>query len=120
MKASKEQIAAENCLAVALYVRVVSRLKHIGLTEAYLVSKLALATSRGASWWLAKNDNVRYVVTGGASGLPSGPSAQEQIKAALRLMSSDPILFEAQVKSVLRPTVEGFWAGWLVGVEPTR
>lgn len=115
-KASKEQILDENCLAAALHFKVIIRLKEINLTESYLTDKLAMCTCRNKSWWAAKIDNLKYVVSNGSYGLPGTPSARDLISIGISKWHNSPAEAEQAIIRSLKPTIEGCWVSWLLGV----
>lgn len=115
-KASPEQIFDENCLAAALHFKVISRLKEMNLTESYLTDKLAMCTGRNKSWWAAKIDNLKYVASEGSHGLPGTPSSRDSISLAVAKWHKSPAEADKAIIRCLKPTMEGCWVSWLLGI----
>lgn len=120
IKASENQIIEENCLAAALHFSVIVRMKELKLKESYLTQKLALCTARNAGWWAAKIDNLKYVVSDGRVGLPGTESSRALIRKGIMVWQENPGEARLVISRTLKPNMEGFWVGWLVGIEPAR
>ena len=77
-------------------------------------------TADAAYWRAAQIHNLKFVISEGRIGLPSNEPLRLLNQKGIELWQTNPAEAKPAIARTLKPNMEGFWVGWLVGVEPAK